>query len=490
MSMVCAVWPRPALSATIRFLMQPAPFKTRFAPSPTGLLHLGNVRTALFNALLARRHCGTFLLRIEDTDAARGHEKFAQALEEDLLWLGLDWQEGPGRDGAAAPYLQSQRSAIYARYFGQLESDGRAYPCFCSEHELEIARKTAIAAGRPPRYSGRCRRLGPEDVAARRTEGRPATLRFRVEEGEAVEFDDMVRGRQSFKTTDIGDFIVRRSDGTPAFFFCNAVDDALMGVTLVVRGEDHLTNTPRQILLLRALGLPLPDYAHIALVVGADGAPLSKRTGSKSVHELRTAGFLPLAVNNYLVRLGHTCESNDFLGLDGLAAGFDAARLHRAPARFDEVQLLHWQREAVQHADSATLWSWMAAAAGERVPEAQRPAFVEAVRGNVLFPPDASHWAERIYSEVLAPSHAAAEAVRVAGAEFFDIARRALEKHGSDFKALSAMVKQDSGFSGKQLFQPLRAALTGELDGPEMAKLLPLIGVERARKRLTAFTEV
>jgi glutamyl-tRNA synthetase len=464
--------------------MHPAPFKSRFAPSPTGLLHLGNVRTALFNALAARRAQGIFLLRIEDTDAARGHEQFATALEDDLRWLSLDWQEGPGREQAQGPYLQSQRGPVYARYFVQLEHGAQGYPCFCSEHELEIARKTAIAAGRPPRYSGRCRRLTVEEVAARRAEGRPATLRFHVPDGDTVEFHDRVRGPQRFATGDIGDFVIRRSDGTPAFFFSNAVDDALMGVTLVLRGEDHLANTPRQILLLRALGLPVPEYAHIALVVGRDGAPLSKRTGSRSVRELREQGYLPAAVNNYLARLGHTYESNALLDLESLASAFEMARLHKAPAHFDEQHLLHWQREAVHRADSTDLWAWIEPALGGLVPGAERAAFIEAVRGNVVFPPDARHWAERIFSESLTPSHAAREAARAAGEEFFDIARRALEKHGTDFRALSGMVKQDTGLTGKALFQPLRAALTGELDGPEMVKLLPLIGVERARRRL------
>lgn len=459
------------------------PFKSRFAPSPTGLLHLGNVRTALFSRLVAMRERGVFLLRIEDTDAARGHEKFAQAIEADLQWLRLDWQEGPGRDGGHAPYYQSRRGEIYARYFAALEKDGKVYPCFCSEHELEIARKTAIAAGRPPRYSGRCARLTPDEVAARRAEGRPATLRFRVGEGAKVEFDDRVRGRQMFATGDIGDFIIRRSDGTPAFFFCNAIDDATMGVTLVLRGEDHLTNTPRQILLLHGLGLKVPEYAHIALVVGQDGAPLSKRSGSLSLQELREQGYLPLAVNNYLARLGHTYESNALLAMDELAAHFDMARLHRAPARFDTAQLLHWQKEAIRHAPVDELWTWMAGAVGDAVPSGARAEFVDAVRGNVVFPADARHWAGAIYAEALVFNREARQVAREAGAEFFDVARRALEKHGTDFKAVSVMVKQDTGLTGKALFRPLRAVLTGELDGPEMVKLLPLIGVERARRR-------
>jgi len=466
------------------FRMHPAPFKCRFAPSPTGLLHLGNVRTALFNAVLARREHGIFLLRIEDTDAARGHEKFEQALQHDLRWLGLDWQEGPGPGGPAAPYAQSQRQHIYQKHFEALEQSGSAYPCFCSERELEISRKTAIAAGRPPRYSGRCRRLGADEIAARRAAGTPATLRFHVADGDTVEFDDVVRGPQRFATLDIGDFVIRRSDGTPAFFFSNAVDDALMGVTLVLRGEDHLTNSPRQILLLQALGLPVPRYAHIALVVGQDGSPLSKRTGSKSVEELREQGYLPIAINNYLARLGHSYESNAVLDFAGLAAGFDTSRLHRAPARFDEQQLLHWQREAVHNADVAALWAWMAGTVGTVVPDADRVTFVEAIRGNLQFPSDAWHWARVIYSDALTPAHAAHEVLRSTNDDFYEFARRALEKHGTDFRALSQMVKIDTGLSGKALFQPLRAVFTGELDGPELAKLLPLIGLERAHRRI------
>ncbi len=465
--------------------MTPRPFKTRFAPSPTGLLHLGNIRTALFNFLLARRAQGTFLLRLEDTDAMRGHEKYARALEHDLRWLGLVWDEGPEAGGPHGPYAQSERGPIYKEYFATLEAKGLAYPCFCSEHELAIARKTALAAHRPPRYAGKCRALSPAEAQARFARGEPATLRFHVGDGKTVEFEDRVRGRQTFSTDDIGDFVIRRSDGTPAFFFCNAIDDALMGVTLVVRGEDHLTNTPRQILLLQALGLPLPEYAHIALVVGADGAPLSKRTGSKSVEELRSAGYLPPAINNYLARLGHTYDANTFMSMEALAENFDLSRLGRAPARYDEAQLMHWQREAVLHLPSAALREWMGEAVQALVPPDGFAAFVEAVRGNISFPADALRWAQIVFTDKLVISHAAREAMAAAGPDFFATARQALERHGADFKAVSGAVKQERSVNGKALFQPLRAALLGELDGPEMAKLLPLIGVERARKRLS-----
>jgi len=467
----------------------------RFAPSPTGLLHLGNVRTALFNFLLARARGGSFLLRIEDTDAVRGHERYAEALMRDLLWLGLQWDEGPGPGELAGSYYQSHRGDLYAGYFEQLVSTGAAYRCFCSEHELEIHRKTQLAAGRPPRYSGRCHRLRPEEVQQRLAEGRPATLRFHVADGGQVEFVDGVRGPQRFATGDIGDFVIRRSDGSPAFFFSNAIDDALMGVTLVLRGEDHLTNTPRQILLLQALRLAVPEYAHMALVVGAGGAPLSKRNGSRSVEDLRAEGFLPVAINNHLARLGHTYASNKLLSVAELCAGFNVTQLHRSPAHHDEAQLLHWQREAVRVADTEMLvfwitngrpvFEWVASTTGVRPPFIDIHGFVETVRANITFPRDAQHWLKVVFSDSLKLGAPAREVVRSAGVDFFVSARRAIEQHGTDFKALSLMVRQETGLQGKALFQPLRAALTGELDGPEMAKLLPLIGAERAQRRLT-----
>ncbi|HEX7044245.1 MAG TPA: glutamate--tRNA ligase [Burkholderiales bacterium] len=465
--------------------MTPRPLKTRFAPSPTGLLHLGNVRTALFNYLLALGAGGVFLLRIEDSDAARGHEQYRRALIEDLRWLGLDWDEGPERGGASGPYAQSERAGIYSEYLAALEAAGRAYPCFCTERELEVERKTQIAAGRPPRYSGKCRALSAREVAERRAQGMSAVLRFRVPDARDVVFVDRVRGPQRFATADIGDFVIRRSDGSPAFFFCNAVDDALMGVTLVVRGDDHLANTPRQLLLLEALGLDAPDYAHIPLVVGPNGAPLSKRSGSRSLAELRAAGYLPAAINNYLARVGHTYDEQRLLSLAELAGAFRLERVHRSPARYDEAQLRYWQREAVRALPADRLWDWMRPAAGALVPPADREAFVEAVRANVTFPEDVARWARVIYTDEIALSRKAREVIGGAGPEFFEhslAAAAALERPA--FEPLAARTGELTGRKGKSLFQPLRSALTGEPEGPEMAKLVPLIGLDRVQARL------
>lgn len=477
--------------------MSNALVKSRFAPSPTGLLHLGNVRTALFNWLVAQQVQGTFLLRLEDTDASRGHAKYADALASDLRWLGLEWNEGPGVGGPNGPYAQSERGSIYGAYMDQLVDAKLAYPCFCSEHELAVSRKTALAAGRPPRYSGKCHALRPEDVAARRAEGQPATLRFHVADGETVTFDDFVRGAQTFSTSDIGDFVIRRSDGTPAFFFCNAVDDALMGVTLVLRGEDHLTNTPRQILLLRALGLRVPDYAHIALVVGADGAPLSKRTGSLSVEELRHRGYLPIAINNYLARLGHSYEETVLLDMKRLSSEFSLTRLHRAPARFDEQQLLHWQKEAVKQASVDELWAWLTDRSyidGGRiesiVPAAQASEFVEAVRDNIVFPNDGFVWAGNLYSSNDYLQRDARQIIRDAGAPFFVTAHEQLNAGTDGFREFARRVGEHTHTKGKSLFMPLRAALTGETHGPEMDRLWGLLGATRIAQRLSAAIDV
>ena len=459
--------------------------KTRFAPSPTGHIHLGNARTALFNALAAGHGGGTFLLRIEDTDRERSKDEFTRDLMEDLRWLGTPWGEGYDVGGAHGLYAQSERLAVYETYYKQLEEGDRVYPCFCSEEQLSLSRKLQRASGQAPRYAGTCAHLSAEEVAAKRSQGLKPTLRFRVPAGESIEFDDAVRGTQRFASDDIGDFIIRRADGTPAFFFTNAVDDALMGVDLVLRGEDHLTNTPRQLMILQALGLSAPRYGHISMIVGADGSPLSKRHGSRSLRQLREEGFLPGALLNYLARLGHTYPGEErFMSFDEAAGDFALERLGRAPARFDEAQLEHWQRLAVERVDGEALWTWMAPVVEGIVPEAERTAFAELVRPNCLFPRDALRWAEVLYCDPLARSDEAVAVIGETGSDLFNAALTALDEYGNDFKALSNAVKKATGAKGKGLFMPLRAALSGETHGPQMGDLVALMPVERLRARL------
>jgi len=458
--------------------------KTRFAPSPTGYIHLGNARTALFNLLLARREGGVFLLRMEDTDIERSREEFIHAIQMDLRWLGLEWQEGEGVGGAHGPYRQSQRNALYERYYAQLEQAGLAYPCFCSPEELAVSRKARLNAGQPPRYSGKCARLEEHERQLLLEKGLKPTLRFRVPGGRTIEFEDLVRGIQRYKSDEVGDFIIRRADGTPAFFFANAIDDSLMGVTHVLRGEDHLANTPRQLLLLEALRLPAPRYGHISLITGGDDSPLSKRHGSLSVASLREAGFLPGAIVNFLARMGHYYGHDHFLDLSRLAEQFELDRLSRAPAAYDDARLLYWQKEAVGHAQSDELWSWAGPEVHSIVPEGEAESFVSAVRQNVLMPDDMLAWARIIYQDDIELDSKGLSVVQGAGGDFFRHALEALVLHGTDFRALAAEVGKRSEVKGKALFMPLRVALTGREEGPEMAKLLPLLGTERARRRL------
>jgi glutamyl-tRNA synthetase len=462
----------------------PAPVTTRFAPSPTGLLHLGNARTALFNWLYARAAGGRHVLRVEDTDAARSTAAHEAALLEDLRWLGLDWDAGPDREDERGPYRQSARAAGYAAGFARLERDGRAYPCWCTAEELELSRRAQAAAGRPPRYAGTCAALSDAERAARTAGGRPSTLRFRVPADGLVEFDDLVRGPQRFAAADLGDFVIRRADGTAAFLYSNVVDDAAMGVTHALRGEDHVSNTPRQLLVAQALGLAPPRYGHLPLLVGPDGAPLSKRHGSDSVADVRAAGYLPEAVLNLLCRLGHRYARDGWLDREAMVAGFDLAALGHAPSQFDPAQLRHWQKEAVQHATPATLARWLPHA----VPPAERDAFLAAVRPNLVLPADAAEWAHVVYGELPCAQGAVRDAIVGAGPAYFEAALElaaALPPQARvEYAALVARLRERTGRKGRELFQPLRAALTHRLDGPELAALLGLLPAARVRERL------
>lgn len=460
--------------------------KTRFAPSPTGYIHLGNTRTALFNALLAVRDKGTFLLRVEDTDKQRSKTEFYQGLLEDLRWLGLDWQEGPEQGGEHAPYLQSERETLYKDYYDELAEQGRTYPCFCSEASLKLVRKSQISAGQPPRYTGTCANLSQQEIDDKLAAGEKPALRFRVPEDETIEFTDLVRGEQKFISRDIGDFIIRRQDGTPAFFFSNAVDDALMQVSHVLRGDDHLSNTPRQMMIMEALALRFPQYGHISMVVGPDNAPLSKRHGSMSVKEMRELGYFPGAVINYLSRLGHSSDDNSYQDLAGLAAKFNLERLGRAPARYDVEQLHYWQQQALDACSDDVLWQWMGEAVHTLVPDENSMSFIETIRPNILFPTDALQWAQILFGSVIEYDESAQSIFKEAGADFFNHALTALSDSGLDYKAFTNQLKTLSGAKGKGLFMPLRLALTGQKGGPELAKVLTLLGEENSKQRLQA----
>lgn len=466
--------------------MPAAPYVTRFAPSPTGALHLGNARTALFNDLAARASGGRMVLRIEDTDAERSDETLLVRLLEDLRWLGLEWAEGPDVGGTHGPYRQSERGGHYARAIEALEAQGRVYPCFCSPEELKLARKAQLAAGRPPRYAGTCAALPVDEAARRIAAGARPALRFRVPAGRSIEFDDLIHGPQRFASADIGDFVIRRADGSVAFFLGNAVDDATMGITLVLRGDDHLANTPRQILLLEALDLPVPRYGHLPLLLGPNGAPLSKRDGAASLGDLRAQGYLPGALRNYLVRLGHACSADGWLETDAMAGHFDLGRSSKSAAHFDEAQLRHWQREAVTHATPAGLSAWLGDRLARVGDAARRDAFIAAVRGNLLFPADVDPLVAIVCDAQVTFDDEAAREMRAAGVAFFDQALAAWRAHAPDFRAWARAVGAATARKGAALFMPLRAALTGRTHGPELAPLVALMGDERVTERIAA----
>src|SRR5476649_201308 len=330
--------------------------RVRFAPSPTGQLHVGNARTALFNWLLARGSGATFILRIEDTDAERSTRESEAAIVRDLRWLGLDWDEGPDIGGAHGPYRQSERLHLYQSYAKELLAANAAYHCFCSMAQLDAERQEALAAGRPAQYAGTCRRLSREQAETRIAAGERPAIRFRIPEERDVVFTDVVRGDVRFQTDVIGDPVIVRADGHPAYNFAVVVDDALMEVTHVIRGEDHISNTPRQILLYEALGFAPPAFAHLAMVLGPDHSPLSKRHGATSVAEFRSKGYLPEALVNYLALVGWSPGHGDeLLPIEELARRFSLEAVGHSAGVFDEEKLAWANRHYLKIADASRL---------------------------------------------------------------------------------------------------------------------------------------
>jgi nondiscriminating glutamyl-tRNA synthetase len=429
---------------------------------------------------------GRFILRVEDTDQERSKDLHVNQQMSDLRWLGIDWDAGPDREDERGPYRQSQRAAIYSGYFDVLAAKGLTYPCFCSAVELEVSRRTQLASGKPPRYAGTCRDLSPEQRERKRASGISPTTRFAVPLGRRIEFSDFVHGMQSFLSDDIGDFVIRRADGSAAFFFSNAVDDARMGVTHVLRGEDHLTNTPRQLMILEALGLGAPVYGHVALLVGHDGAKLSKRHGDPNVKHYRERGYAPEAIANHLFRLGHSTSEHGFLTLEQMARAFDPTHLGRAPAKFDEQQLTMWQKEWVNRLTPETARAWLGSVIPPHVDEASARAFVEAVMHNVVLPEDAQGWAQVVFGDLPPLAADDEQVVRSAGSGYFSAAATAAAT-SNDLPAIVNAVKAATGRTGAALYKPLRLALTGRTHGPELAPLLKAMPPGKARERLARF---
>ena len=468
--------------------------RVRFAPSPTGSLHVGNARTALFNWLLARGHDGTLILRIEDTDAERSTKQSEDSILEDLRWLGLDWDEGPDVGGSCGPYRQSERLHLYSSYANELLAGGHAYYCFCTAQQLEDDRKDDLAAGRQPKYHGTCRNL-PADEARRRVEGgERAVIRFRVPEHLDVAFQDLVRGEVTFSTDVIGDFVLVRSDGRPNYNFAVVVDDALMEVTHVIRGEDHISNTPRQVMLYRALGFGAPRFAHLSLVLGPDHTPLSKRHGATSVAEFRERGYLPEALTNYLALIGWSPRrgesETELMPMDDMARRFALEDVGHSAGVFDPEKLAWMNRQYMLAASPARLASesaryfqartWLARKTDAALAylESLLPMAVGSVdrleeipdRLAFIFAFDAAEAMER---------PAVAEILHEAGArEVIAALPDAIVGPMLDrdaFRAMAARVKERTGQKGKALFHPIRAVLTGEGGGPELDLAVPAI---------------
>jgi len=465
--------------------------RVRFAPSPSGQLHVGNARTALFNWLLARGRGGTFLFRIEDTDVVRSTPESEASIMDDLRWLGLNWDEGVGAGGESGPYRQSERLPVYRAHAVELLATGRAYQCFCSPERLELDREQALSEGRPPKYVGRCRDLGRAEARRRIESGEQAVIRLRVDENRDVAFEDLVRGEVRFHTSVIGDPVLMRSNGYPAFNFAVVIDDALMGISHVIRGEDHLSNTPRQLLVYEAFGWRPPAFAHVAMVLGPDHTKLSKRHGATSVAEFRAKGYLPEALANYLALLGWSPgDEQEIAHLDELARRFSLDAVGLSAGVFDEDKLAWVNRHYLKTADPVRLvslsWPYLARAGwvGEPSPDAE--AFLVSI---VPIAAASVDRLEQIPARVrfLFAFDAAAVVADPALREELRQARPVLEALAAElsggeimgstdlFRTVAARVRASTGQKGRALFHPLRIALTGEAEGMELDHAVPAI---------------
>ncbi|MFC2166704.1 glutamate--tRNA ligase [Acidobacteriota bacterium] len=465
--------------------------RVRFAPSPTGFLHVGNARTALFNWLFARQKNGACILRVEDTDVERSSVEYEHKLIDDLKWLGLDWDEGPVSGGSFGPYRQSLRLDLYASYTQKLLEEGKAYYCFCSPEELEKNRKEAIASGKMPNYSGKCRTGTLDDAMGRRNKGEAAVVRLKTPDEGTMSYRDLVRGQLSFDLKLIGDPVLVRSNGRPAYNYVVVIDDALMQITHVIRGEDHISNTPRQILTYEALSLSPPQFAHLSMVMGRDNTRLSKRHGATAVDQFEKDGILPESLFNYLALLGwsHPEEKEILTKLD-LLETFNLKNVSRSAAIFD-YDKLHWlnrqhmkvlsSREKSEKAYpylkaagfmpkemSDESWTWLEEAVEDFIEGVDRFSDLSE-KFSPLFNfnlPEMETEAKEILK-----SECGRKVVTLLGAK---IAQE--EQFNYDlFASFAQEIKDETGCKGKDLFHPLRIALTARISGLKLDRFIPLV---------------
>ena len=457
--------------------------RVRFAPSPTGYLHIGGVRTALFNWLFARHHQGTFILRIEDTDQGRSTEEAIQAILEGMKWVGLDWDEGPFR--------QTERMDLYRQHATQLFEQGKAYWCVCTADELEARRKEALAKGQSQKYDGRCRAKGVAKP------GGEAALRFKApQDGETV-IDDLVKGRVVFDNTMLDDLIILRSNGYPTYNFSVVVDDALMGITHVIRGDDHLTNTPRQIPMFQALGLAVPKFGHLPMILGSDKARLSKRHGATSVLAYRDMGYLPEAVINYLVRLGWSHGDQEIFTRQELIEQFDFKHVQSSAAVFNPEKMLWVNEQYLMHGEPGQivrlLVPWLEQAGLKEEVKAVTPEWlaklVVMVRERTKTLVDMVVWATPYFGrDVAMDEEAAKKFLTPAIAPLLaKLSARCEAQPRFEKEPLEATFKQfveAEGMKMGQLAQPVRVALTGRTASPGLFDVMELLGRERTLARL------
>ncbi|MCU0847125.1 MAG: glutamate--tRNA ligase [Spirochaetes bacterium] len=470
--------------------------RVRFAPSPTGFLHIGNARTAVANFIIAKKENASFILRIEDTDMERSTKESERSILEDLRWMGIDWDEGPDRDGGHGPYRQSERFDIYDAYTRKLLESGNAYHCYCTVEELDAMRKACEAAEKPFVYPGKCRNLTAEQAKSFKDAGRRPTVRFRVPDGEIITVRDHIKGTVVFGSENIGgDFIIVRSDGTPIYNYIVIIDDALMKVTHVIRGEDHLPNTPKQILVARALDLPVPEYAHLALVLGPDRSKLSKRHGITSVEMYRKEGYLPEALFNYLAMLGWATETGEeILSLGEIVKQIELSSLSRSAAVFD-FQKLRWMNgNYIRGYDLSKITDFFiphikdAGYDVDDMPRERLESVISLVRGNCEILSDIGKIIGIFLDDVFLPDEEADGLLREEDSKKIVESAKKIAGSGLDAGNYSSelikRIKADTSLGGKKLFLPARAIITGRLKGPELDLSLPLIGFERCMKRI------
>lgn len=478
--------------------------RVRYAPSPTGHLHIGNARTALFNYLYARNLGGTFVIRIEDTDQKRNIEGGEKSQLEYLKWLGMDWDESIDQDGGYGPYRQSERLDIYKKYYDELLEKGLAYKCYCTEDELQAEREAQAARSEMPRYSGKCAHLTEEEGQELEAQGRKPSIRFRVPQGKVYTFKDIVKDEVSFESDGIGDFVIVKKDGFPTYNFAVAVDDYLMKITHILRGDDHISNTPRQLMIFEAFGWEQPTYGHMTLIVNESRKKLSKRDESiiQFIEQYAELGYLPEALFNFIAMLGWSPEGEEeIFSKEEFIQQFDANRLSKSPALFDK-QKLEWMNN--QYMKKTDL---------EKVVELALPHLIKAGRFDEEMTADEREWAtklirlyhdqmsygaeivelsEQFFKETIEYSEAAqavlAEEQVPEVMEAFYNEVDALENfEASEIKAAIKAVQKATGHKGKKLFMPIRVAVTGETQGPELPLAIELLGKEIVKTRLAQF---